>query len=381
MDFSSDIGMAYLVFFLITALFSFLINSLFLKFSKNLGMRNEAADSIRWATESKPSFGGISFYILFLLSVSAFSILFDNGAMIENKQLVGLVLATTLAFLMGLADDAYNTIPLLKFSTQVCCGLILIYSGTYIELFASDVMNYGFTLFWIVAIMNAMNLLDNMDAISGVVSVFIILSAMLIIYVQHDLSNVYFLLLLGVLSGVLGFLYFNWYPSKIYMGDTGSQFLGLFLGVIGIVYFWNLPENLGSEINRTFQLSSVNSNSLLDASRKATVALLVFIIPIVDTTTVFINRISKGTSPFVGGKDHTTHHLFYLGLSDKKVAMLFISISLVSLLLVYLIVKHINPWGYTHLAIFSAYILLVFGLLFYTTKISTPKSDSNKSEL
>lgn len=373
MNFSSNLTLAYLTFFVITAMFSFLINRLFLKFSRTLGMRNEADGSIRWDENSKPSFGGISFYILFLLSISCFSILFDGGAMIDNKQLVGLIVATTMAFLMGLADDAYNTIPVLKFSTQVCCGLILIYSGIYVELFGSPALNYTFTIFWIVAIMNAMNLLDNMDAISGVVSVFIILSAMLVIYIQDDLTNVYFLLLLGVLSGVLGFLYFNWYPSKIYMGDTGSQFLGLFLGVIGIVYFWNLPEQLGDGVLKSVSSESGHPLSILEGSKKLTITLLVFIIPIVDTTTVFINRISKGNSPFIGGKDHTTHHLYYLGLSDKKVAILFITISCVSLLLVYLIIEHIGLWNYTHLAIFSAYILLVFGLLFYTTHITSPK--------
>ena len=173
---------------------------------------------------------------------------------------------------------------------------------------------------------------------------------------------------------MLGFLYFNWHPSKIYMGDTGSQFLGLFLGVIGIVYFWNLPESLMEH-----SIAVANEHSVLLAiSKKTTVAVLVFIIPIVDTTTVFINRISKGTSPFVGGKDHTTHHLFYLGLSDKKVAFLFISISLMSLLLVYLIIRHINNWDYGYLALFSAYILLVFSLLFYTTKVSSPESKKDK---
>jgi len=379
MDFSNNITITFLGFFLITAVFSFLINSLFLKFSKTLGMRNDMENIVRWESESKPSFGGITFYILFLLSVSAFSILFETGSMIENRQLIGLIVATTLAFLMGLADDAYNTIPMLKFSTQLCCGLILIYSGTYIDLFGSTAANYGFTLFWVVAIMNAMNLLDNMDAISGVVSVFIILSAMLVIYIQDDLSNIHFLLLLGVLSGVLGFLYFNWHPSKIYMGDTGSQFLGLFLGVIGIVYFWNLPANLGSEFSDSSRLLESDTFSPLQASRKVVIAITVFIIPIVDTTTVFINRLAKGSSPFIGGKDHTTHHLFYLGLSDKKVALLFIIISCISLLLVYLIIRHINPWDYTYLAMFSAYILLVFGLLFYTTKISSPRERESKN--
>jgi len=107
---------------------------------------------------------------------------------------------------------------------------------------------------------------------------------------------------------------------------------------------------------------------------------MVFIIPIVDTTTVVINRIAKGNSPFIGGKDHTTHHLYYMGLSDKKVAFLFISISAVSLLLVYLIIGLIDPWRYSYLALFSAYILLVFSLLFYTTKVSSPKQKNIKED-
>jgi len=244
----ANLILGYLAFFVAASLFSFFINSLFLKFSKNFGMRNNGTPVVRWETKSKPTFGGISFYISFLLSISVFSILLDDGNIIETRQLIGLIVAITLAFLMGLADDVYNTFPLLKLFTQILCGVILIYSGIYINLFDGALFNYGLTLFWIVAIMNAMNLLDNMDAISSIISVFVILTGMLIIYLQDDMANAYFLLLIGVLAGILGFLYFNWYPSKIYMGDTGSQFLGLFLAIIGIIYFWNLPsDNFATE--------------------------------------------------------------------------------------------------------------------------------------
>lgn len=168
-------------------------------------------------------------------------------------------------------------------------------------------------------------------------------------------------IVVGLVASLLGFLYFNWNPSKMFMGDTGSQYLGVLLAALSINYLWN-------------PISAVE----FSVSRQLLIPLLSFIIPIVDTTTVFINRLAKGSSPFIGGKDHTTHHLFYLGLSDKKVALLFIIISCISLLLVYLIIRHINPWDYTYLAMFSAYILLVFGLLFYTTKISSPKERASK---
>ena len=372
-DFSNDMLLTYVGFFLVAVVISWLINGLTLKFS-GWGPRNEIKKIIRWQSTTKPCFGCISFYILFIISFGTCTMLSGVESAADNQQLIGLIAASSLAFLMGFADDAYNTIPTLKFSMQICCGLILIYSGIYIDLFEIPELNYAITMFWIVGITNAMNLLDNMDAISSVVSIFIILSAMLIIYLNNDLSSPYLVLLTGVLAAVLGFLYFNWHPSKIYMGDGGSQFLGLFLGAIGILYFWNLPETLNGN---TDALTNDNTG-LLSISKKVVITILVFILPIVDTSTVFINRLSKGISPFVGGRDHTTHHLFYLGLSDRKVAFLFMCISSFSLLLVSVIVKYINPWDYSYLTLFAAYIILVFSLLFYTTKVTSPKENDKE---
>ena len=350
----------YLSFFLCTFTFSFLINSLFLKFSKTLGIRNNYDRIIRWRSEAKPAFGGISFYILFLLSFASYSILFApeySEQILFNRQMVGLLAAVTLAFLMGLADDAYNTIPLLKLFTQICCGLILIFSGTYISLSSSMPTNYAITLFWVVGIMNALNMLDNMDAITASVSIFIILSLMLIICSQHGFSNTHLLILTGILSALLGFLYFNWHPSKMFMGDTGSQFLGVFLAAMGITHCWNFIP---------FELVAIDFNLLW--SKQIMITLLVFIIPITDTTTVVINRISKGKSPFIGGKDHTTHYLSYLGLSERQVALLFSGISLISLSLIFIIIRWVDNWSYLHISLFTSYFLVTFGILFYCTK-------------
>ena len=350
----------YLIFFLCTISFSFLINSLFLKFAKTLGIRNNDDRIIRWRSQAKPAFGGISFYILFLLSFASYSILFAPGyseQILFNKQMVGLLATVTLAFLMGLADDAYNTIPLLKLFTQICCGFILIFSGIHISLFSYMPANYAITLFWVVGIMNALNMLDNMDAITASVSIFIILSLMLIICSQHGFTNMHLLILTGILSALLGFLYFNWHPAKMFMGDTGSQFLGVFLAAMSITHCWNFIP---------FEINKIDFNLLW--SKQIIITLLAFIIPITDTTTVVINRIAKGQSPFIGGKDHTTHYLSYLGLSERQVALLFSGISLISLGLIFIIIKWIDNWSYLHIYIFTSYFLITFGLLFYCTK-------------
>lgn len=342
----------YSSYFISTVILSFLINGLFLKFATTLGIRNANETVIRWSAQAKPSLGGISFYIIFLLSIASYPIFFEQSKVLFSKPLLGILAACTLAFLMGLSDDAYNTKPLLKLIIQICCGLILISTGTYISIFSNIYVNYGLTLFWVVGLMNSINMLDNMDGITTLVSITIIMSALFILYLNHDDYSIHILLLLGVLAALLGFLFFNWHPSKMFMGDTGSQFLGLFLAAMGIVYFWNTPDVHGKLIQ----------------SKQFFVTILTFAIPIIDTTSVTINRLLKGKSPFVGGKDHTTHSLFFMGVTEKRIAILYVGICLVSMFFNFLIIKCIDNWGYLHIALFSIYFLLLFWFLYAPTR-------------
>ncbi len=344
--------LTYTIYFSITAFLSFLINGLFLKFSTSLGIRNPSETIIRWSPDVKPSFGGISFYLIFLMSIASYPIFFEQHHFLFNKQLLGLLGAATLAFLLGLSDDAYNTKPILKLIVQIACAVILIGTGTYISIFSNIYINYGITVFWVVGLMNSINMLDNMDAIATLVSITIIMSALFILYLNNDVYNIHIFLLIGVMSALIGFLFFNWHPSKIFMGDTGSQFLGLFLAAMGIIYFWNTPDVHGKLIQ----------------SKQFFVTILTFAIPIIDTTTVVINRILKGKSPFIGGKDHTTHTLFYMGITEKRIAILYVAICFLSMFFNYLIIKHIENWGHIHIVLFSIYFLLMFWFLFGPTR-------------
>lgn len=358
MTYSSQyLYLVYGSFFILSIIFSVLINLLFLKFVRTLGIRNEAEPVIRWSSQSKPAVGGFSFYILCLLSIIAFSVFFDINKVFLNKEFIGFLLATMLGFLLGLTDDAYNTRPWFKFFTQVACGLILVLTGTYISISYIQPINYVITIFWVVGIMNALNMLDNMDAISTTVSISIILSALAVMILHNELESVYFMIMIGVMAGLIGFLFYNWHPSKMYMGDTGSQFLGVFLAAIGIKYLWNADPPTGDFIS----------------ARNLLLPLIVFIMPIVDTTTVVINRISKGQSPFVGGKDHTTHALAYLGFSDRQVAFVYWGITFISLIIVVISEKFLLNWNHLYTVIFSIYFLSMFGLFFYTSRIKRDK--------
>lgn len=359
----------YLFFFIATLLFSLLINNLFLKFAHTLGIRNNDKEKIiRWGTQSKPALGGLTFYIIFLLSIASYSIFFDpkTTPIYRDKQFLGLLLASNLGFLIGLTDDSYDTKPFLKFAGQVGCAIILIISGIYIDISSSNVFNYSLTIFWVVGIMNSVNMLDNMDAIFTVVAINIILSVIILIYFQYSyFYNIHFIVLVGLLASLSGFLFFNWHPSKMYMGDTGSQFLGALLATIGIIYFWNFDRNI-FQIFSNEQITKVVSTTESPV-RNFIIPILVFIMPIVDTSVVVINRMARKHSPFIGGKDHTTHCLARLGLTDKQVACVFTGVSFISCLLLIIIVKYISPWKTIHTIIFSAYILLVFGIFLYLT--------------
>ena len=138
--------MNYNFHFIVTTLFvacfvfSLLINYILLKFAQTLGIRNSNENQVRWNPDAKPSLGGISFYVVFLFAF-IFTILLPQKSSGFNMQIVGILIASTLAFLMGLADDAFNTQPLLKFLTQFFCGLIIIFSGHYINILENQFVN------------------------------------------------------------------------------------------------------------------------------------------------------------------------------------------------------------------------------------------------
>ncbi len=361
----------YTFFFFGMTAFALLINSILLRFVKTLGTKNQPGAVVRWSSETKPAIGGLAFFILFLISFWVYSIVFDANQVFNSAPILGLLIASTMGFVMGLTDDAYNTRPYLKLTVQILCGVILALTGSHIEIFDETILNQILTVVWVVGIMNSINMLDNMDGIAASVSGFIILAAVCGNLMAGNWASFDFVLLLGMLGSILGFLFFNWNPSSMYMGDTGSQFLGIILAYIGIHYCWNASSAEGS------------SSLLIPLGA----LLSVFILPLADTTTVTINRIRKGQSPFVGGKDHTTHNLYYLGFSDRQVALIFIVISAIGLL-AYLVLTSswglLNPIvaGISAISFFAAVFLVLFGITEYNKRknVADIREESPKGE-
>jgi UDP-GlcNAc:undecaprenyl-phosphate/decaprenyl-phosphate GlcNAc-1-phosphate transferase len=216
----------------------------------------------------------------------------------EIQQLSSILLGAALMALIGFYDDRWGLRPILKLIGQIVAAVILILSGVKATALPAEWMNVTITLVWVVGLTNSLNLLDNMDGLSsGVAAVcaafFVVMAALSgQIYVGA--------LAAAVLGATLGFLAYNFNPASIFMGDTGSLFLGFMLAAIGVKL--RFPDNVPFV---TWM-----------------VPVIVMGMPIFDTTLVFISRLRRGKNPLTTpGKDHTSHRLVGLGFTTREAVM------------------------------------------------------------
>jgi UDP-GlcNAc:undecaprenyl-phosphate GlcNAc-1-phosphate transferase len=240
-----------------------------------------------------PLLGGAAIVVASIVALLVFQDHF------EIQQLIGIFFGAALVSLLGIVDDRWGLRPLLKLIGQIFAAVILIASGLQIRSLPFEWLNILVTLVWIVGITNAFNLLDNMDGLSGgvaaVAAAFFMLMAAL-----SDQSYVG-ALAAALLGAAIGFLAYNFNPASIFMGDTGSLFLGFMLSAIGIKL--RFPSNV------TFVTWMI--------------PILVLGMPIFDTTLVFISRLRRGKNPLTTpGKDHVSHRLVALGFTTREAVMI-----------------------------------------------------------
>jgi UDP-GlcNAc:undecaprenyl-phosphate GlcNAc-1-phosphate transferase len=203
--------------------------------------------------------------------------------------------ASTFLFLVGLADDFLHTKPYQKLIGQVMGSAFVIYYGLTLPWTGYSALNVALTIFWLIGITNAVNLLDNMDGLASGIA--IIASGFLALSFLATGQLIEALMLLTFAGALLGFLVYNSSPASIFMGDCGSMFIGFFLASAALV-----------------NVSGGRSRSLLPV---LAVPILVLFIPIFDTTFVTILRKLSGRAASQGGRDHTSHRLVALGMSER----------------------------------------------------------------
>ena len=331
-----------------------------MRFSQSLGIRNKNDVVIRWSNQSKPSLGGIGLFLGFLGGMIVYSIIEPEFNLFGNLEFLGLFFSSSLAFSMGLADDAYDTKPLFKLFIQISCGLFLLFTGTNITLFNHEIIDGIITVLWVIILMNSLNMLDNMDGITATTVLFALLSCLVAGMLIGNEDQLYWMyILITVIGAILGFLKYNINPSKMFMGDAGSQFIGLFVAFFTIKFLWNLD---GLNEHSSWVSMILTLTALTPAAA--------------DTLTVVINRLLSGKSPMVGGKDHTTHHLVYAGYKDKQVWIIFSVISFISFILsVFIVYLYLNNL-IEFTTLFILYFLSIFALLYRNTLIYSPHKKS-----
>lgn len=200
----------------------------------------------------------------------------------------------------GLWDDLRPFRPVTKLLLQiVIISTVVLTSGMRISLFIqADWVQAVVTIGWIVLLTNSFNLLDNMDGLSGSIA-FVCGGSLLVLALQ---TNQFFIagFLLAVMAGALGFLFFNWPPATIFMGDTGSMFLGYMLATATALSTFMTAERL---------------NPLFPAL----VPLIIFAVPLYDTLSVLLIRLHHGRHPLAGDRNHLSHRLHRLGMSQRRV--------------------------------------------------------------
>ncbi|MCL5958751.1 MAG: undecaprenyl/decaprenyl-phosphate alpha-N-acetylglucosaminyl 1-phosphate transferase [Chloroflexi bacterium] len=238
-----------------------------------------------------PLLGGLAIYAACVLAVLVF------GDREFVPQLVGILVGASLVSFLGVWDDRWGLRPFLKLFGQAVAAVIVVASGVQVEFLHHPIANLVATVFWIVAITNAMNLLDNMDGLSGGIAA--VASAFFFLLAAGSGQFLVASLSAAVLGACLGFLRYNFNPATIFMGDTGSLFLGFILSIIAIkLRFGNLDIITWM------------------------VPVLVLGVPIFDTTLVVISRLRKGVNPLTTpGKDHVSHRLVALGWTQREAVM------------------------------------------------------------
>ncbi len=256
-----------------------------------------------------PSMGGISIYIAFIIA----SLIWTEISLWSQLRIV--LVALTLVFFIGVRDDLVPLQPITKIIGQILAAIIVIVvydirlksfyglAGIY------DIPQWFgiiISIFTIVVITNAFNLIDGLDGLAGTVGSLALLFFGSWFYLVGDI--VFAILSFSLFGALIGFLIFNWEPSRVFMGDTGTMITGMMLSISSIHFIdsnFNLPNDHPFRLN-----TSVSA------------AVAVLIIPLVDTLRVFIVRIVRRQSPFKADKNHIHHALIRLGLSHSKTSLL-----------------------------------------------------------
>jgi UDP-GlcNAc:undecaprenyl-phosphate/decaprenyl-phosphate GlcNAc-1-phosphate transferase len=245
----------------------------------------------RWHKRPVPTLGGVA------MAVTVLALAPLSG--ISDPEVWILLAAASIFFIVGLIDDLRPLNPQTKFVVQILVASGLAALGLQLRLTGLPWLDVLVTLFWVVGITNAFNLLDNMDGLAAGIAAIAV--GFRLVFLQMD-GNTEAATVSAIFVGtMLGFLIFNFNPASIFMGDAGSLFIGLMVSGLNLVGQW--PYSRGTFSVLLFPV-------------------IILLVPIFDTALVTLARVLAGRPISQGGRDHTSHRLVALGLTERRAVVL-----------------------------------------------------------
>lgn len=307
-------------------------------------------------TKIMPRMGGLGIYLAYIIVVLATQKM--------NMQLAGLLLGSTILVVLGIFDDMKDLNAKFKLLIQILAAVIVMAFGVRIEFMTNvfgggaiylDILSLPITLLWIVGITNAINLIDGLDGLAGGIATIAALSMAVVgwIYGQYLMASMAIILA----GATMGFLRYNFHPAKVFMGDTGSLFLGFNLSVLAI---------MGVAKSVTF------------ISLAAPV--LVLGVPIFDTFFAILRRKMNHKPIFAADKDHLHHRLLGMGFSHQKTVLIIYAISFFLALSAILITYLSTAEAVAVVAIVLSVILIGAGKL-GVIAVKRPRECKNTEEI
>lgn len=292
--------------FLISFVISLALTPVVIKVGPKLGFLDIPKDNRRMHKRPMPIAGGIAIYIAATVAILVFIPL--------NKNILSLIIGSTIILISGLLDDKYSISPKAKIAFQLAAGLMIALSGSQIEFFTNIIstkevvwlkyLSIPVTLFWICGITNTVNLIDGLDGLAAGVS---LISAVSLMCIALKMNHVAVAIIAAAVGGsCLGFLPYNFNPAKIFMGDTGALYLGFMLSYISIQGVMKYATTL-----------------------MIFVPVLVLGVPVFDTAFAMIRRYISGKKIFDADKGHLHHRLLALGLTQRQTVLILYAISLI----------------------------------------------------
>lgn len=278
------------------------------KFALRVGWADQP-NARRLNQEPLPNAGGLAIYTGVIAALVLATLLRPIELQSVLVQVLTILLGGTILVLVGFIDDQFSLPPLVRMFTQILTALLLVANGIRIEVTfgtpLDSLLSILLTVIWVVGITNAVNLMDGMDGLAGGIS---FITAMSLLAVAAQIPNrAAATLVLAALGGAaLGFLRHNFHPSRIIMGDAGAYFFGYVLAATSI---------LGKlQVTTVFSLVPT---------------VLFLLLPVLDTTQVFVRRLMAGKNPLsTPGKDHLHHRLLAWGFSQRRAAFTLWSVTL-----------------------------------------------------